>query len=103
MGNSRMSAIDTFTIQAEMNAEPVDIGHHHESLHECVAHALQQYFLNLDGQPANELYQLVLSEVEAPLLEAVLAYTRSNQSKSAEMLGLNRGTLRKKLKQYNLL
>ncbi|TNE76704.1 MAG: DNA-binding transcriptional regulator Fis [Gammaproteobacteria bacterium] len=86
-----------------MNTESLDSGHQHESLHECVAHALEQYFHNLDGQPTNDLYQLVLSEVEAPLLEAVLAYTRNNQSKSAEMLGLNRGTLRKKLKQYNLL
>jgi Fis family transcriptional regulator len=65
--------------------------------------ALQQYFLHLDGQPTNDLYQLVLTEVEEPLLEAVLSYTRNNQSKAAEMLGLNRGTLRKKLKQYNLL
>jgi len=103
MGHSRMSAIDTFTIQAEMDTDPLENGHRHESLHQCVAHALEQYFHNLDGQPTNDLYQLVLSEVEAPLLEAVLAYTRNNQSKSAEMLGLNRGTLRKKLKQYNLL
>lgn len=103
MGHSRMSAIDTFTIQAEMNTESLDNGHQHESLHQCVAQALEKYFLHLDGQPTNELYQLVLSEVEVPLLEAVLAYTRNNQSKAAEMLGLNRGTLRKKLKQYNLL
>lgn len=96
-----MSSIDTFTIQAETDA-PI-ITHQHDSLRQCVDHALQQYFLHLDGQPANDLYQLVLSEVEAPLLEAVLAYTRNNQSKSAEMLGLNRGTLRKKLKQYDLL
>jgi Fis family transcriptional regulator len=103
MGHSRMSAIDTFTIQAEMTAEHLETGHRHESLHQCVAHALQQYFLHLDGQPANDLYQLVLSEIEPPMLEAVLTYTRNNQSKAAEMLGLNRGTLRKKLKQYNLL
>lgn len=98
-----MSAIDTFTIQAETDAEATIMTHKHEPLRQCVENALQQYFLNLDGQPANDLYQLVLNEVEAPLLEAVLAYTRNNQSKSAEMLGLNRGTLRKKLKQYDLL
>ena len=98
-----MSAIDTFTIQAETDAEPATITHHHESLRQCVENALEQYFLHLDGQPANDLYQLVLSEVEAPLLEAVLMYTRNNQSKTAQMLGLNRGTLRKKLKQHDLL
>jgi Fis family transcriptional regulator len=97
-----MSAIDTFTIQAETDAQPI-VTHQHDSLRQCVENSLQQYFLHLDGQPANDLYQLVLNEVEAPLLEAVLAYTRNNQSKSAEMLGLNRGTLRKKLKQYDLL
>tara|TARA_R110001592_G_scaffold363352_1_gene684736 strand:- start:2636 stop:2932 length:297 start_codon:yes stop_codon:yes gene_type:complete len=98
-----MSAIDTFTIQAETDDEHTTVTHQHESVRQCVEHALHQYFLHLDGQPANDLYQLVLSEVEAPLLEAVLTYTRNNQSKSAEMLGLNRGTLRKKLKQYDLL
>ena len=98
-----MSAIDTFTIQSESDTEETPVMHQHEPLRQCVERALEQYFLHLDGQPANDLYQLVLSEVEAPLLEAVLAYTRNNQSKSAEMLGLNRGTLRKKLKQYDLL
>ena len=98
-----MSAIDTFTIQSEREAEQPTVTHQHDSLRQCVENALQQYFLHLDGQPANDLYQLVLSEVEAPLLEAVLNYTRNNQSKTAQMLGLNRGTLRKKLKQYDLL
>jgi len=49
------------------------------------------------------LYDLVLAEVEAPLLEVTLTYVQGNQSKAAELLGLNRGTLRKKLKQYDLL
>jgi Fis family transcriptional regulator len=44
-----------------------------------------------------------MTEVETPLLMAVLEYTKNNQSKAAEILGLNRGTLRKKLKQYDLL
>lgn len=98
-----MTAIDTFTIHAGTDAESTTETHQHESMRQCVEHALQQYFLHLDGQTTNDLYQLVLSEVEAPLLEAVLAYTRNNQSKAAQMLGLNRGTLRKKLKQYDLL
>ena len=61
------------------------------------------YFNQLEGEPVSELYQMVLAEMEIPLLEKVLEYTRGNQTKAAELLGLNRGTLRKKLKQYGLL
>ncbi len=96
-----MNAIDTFTL-AEPEIEQTS-GNRHQSLRQCVEHALQVYFDDLDGQPTNDLYNLVLREVEAPLLEAVMNYNRNNQSKTAEMLGLNRGTLRKKLKQYDLL
>jgi len=68
------------------------------SLRVSVADAMQRYFDDLDGQSTVNLYDLVLAEVEAPLLTAVMAYTRQNQSKASEILGLNRGTLRKKLK-----
>ena len=51
--------------------------------------------------PGN-LYEMVLGEVEQPLLKAVLDFTRGNQSKAADVLGINRGTLRKKLKEYGL-
>ena len=77
--------------------------HQHMPLRQCVEHALTDYFVHLDGQTCTDLYQLVLKEVEAPLLAAVMNYTGDNQSKTAEMLGLNRGTLRKKLKEYDLL
>jgi Fis family transcriptional regulator len=50
-----------------------------------------------------DVYDMVLQEVEAPLLEAVLRYTRNNQTLASTVLGLNRGTLRKKLKRYGLL
>ena len=63
---------------------------------------LEGYFNDLDGHPPADLYQMVLQEIEQPLLESVLHYTRGNQSKAAIVLGLNRGTLRKKLKQYDL-
>jgi len=68
-----------------------------------VEQALVRYFTHLDGHSACGLYDLVLAEVEAPLLEVTLAYVQGNQSRAAELLGLNRGTLRKKLKQYDLL
>ncbi len=73
------------------------------TLRDNVEVALKNYLAQLDGAPVTEVYQLVLSEVEAPLLEQVMKYTRNNQTKAATMLGLNRGTLRKKLKQYGLL
>jgi len=73
------------------------------ALRHCVERAMEEYFSHLDGQSCTDLYQLVLQEVEDPLLTAVMKYTRNNQSKASEMLGLNRGTLRKKLKLYDLL
>ncbi|KZZ19777.1 Fis family transcriptional regulator, partial [Oleiphilus sp. HI0078] len=68
------------------------------TLRDCVEKTLSNYFEQLDGAPVTDVYQLVLSEVEAPLLEQVLKYTRNNQTKASVLLGLNRGTLRKKLK-----
>ena len=68
-----------------------------------VEHAVRQYFAALDGEASSNLYELILSEVEKPLLTVVLEYTQGNQSKCAKILGLNRGTLRTKLKTYHLL
>lgn len=73
------------------------------SLRESVALSIGQFLQELDGQDATDMYQMVLNEVEAPLLEAVMEYTRNNQSRASAMLGLNRGTLRKKLKQHQLI
>lgn len=76
---------------------------HNQSLRDCVDQAMDNYFNHLDGQPVTDVYDMVMAEVEAPMLEVVLKYTRHNQTKAAQVLGLNRGTLRKKLKQYGLL
>ncbi|HEX4975621.1 MAG TPA: DNA-binding transcriptional regulator Fis [Pseudomonadales bacterium] len=73
------------------------------TLRDNVAQAMQSYFSLLDGSDVTDVYKLVLSEIEAPLFESVLQHTQGNQTKAAEVLGLNRGTLRKKLKQYGLL
>lgn len=67
-----------------------------------VQSALQDYFRQLDGQMPSDLYKLVLQEVEHPLLETVMHHTRGNQTRAAEILGINRSTLRKKLKQYGM-
>jgi Fis family transcriptional regulator len=64
--------------------------------------ALQTYFAELDHALPADLYQLVLTEVEAPLLEFVMKKTNGNQSLAAKWLGLNRGTLRKLLARHNL-
>jgi Fis family transcriptional regulator len=67
-----------------------------------VRESLERYFDELNGQAPNELYDLVLSEIEQPLLEVVMTQTRGNISKAAEFLGLNRATLRKKLQKYGI-
>ena len=86
--------------QEDMGSTKID---NSTTLRDCVETTLSNYFSQLDGAPVTDVYQLVLTEVEAPLLEQVLKYTRNNQTKASVMLGLNRGTLRKKLKQYGLL
>ena len=64
--------------------------------------AMEMYFQDMEGQTPTELYRMVISEVEKPLLESVMKQVRGNQSRAAEMLGLNRSTLRKKLQLHNL-
>ena len=71
-------------------------------LRDSVKQAINSFLRQLDGQDPEDLYELVLSEVEAPLLEEVMTYTRGNQTRAATMLGINRGTLRKKLKKYGM-
>ena len=73
------------------------------SIRNCLVHALNEYFHDLGDQSTHNLYSLVFKEVEATLLKTTLAFTNQNQSKAAEMLGINRGTLRKKLKEYGLI
>jgi Fis family transcriptional regulator len=72
-------------------------------LSDSVEASLQRYFNQLEGHTPCDVYPLVIAEVEAPLLRVVMAYANDNQSVAAQVLGLNRGTLRKKLKQYNIL
>ncbi len=71
-------------------------------LSHAVKHSIRRYLFELDGTQPNNMYELVLKQVEQPLFEAILEHTKGNQSRAAELLGLNRGTLRKKLRSYNL-
>lgn len=95
--------VDTVTDSADMQHNLRAPSEPTQTLRDSVEKALQNYFDHLDGQPVVDLYDMVLSEVEAPLLETVMKYTRDNQTKASVVLGLNRGTLRKKLKQYGML
>lgn len=71
-------------------------------LSKSVKSSLDQYFTDLEGQPPHAIYDMVLACIEQPLLEYILEHTEGNQSKAAEILGINRNTLRKKLQQYNI-
>ncbi len=71
-------------------------------LYNAVKHSIRRYLYELEGSEPHEMYAMVLRQIEQPLLEAVMEHTRGNQSRAAEYLGLNRGTLRKKLRLYDL-
>ncbi len=73
-----------------------------QPLASAVKNALEQYFTQLDGHEAGDLYRMVMEEVERPMLECVMRHCGGNQTRAAETLGINRGTLRKKLKHYGL-
>jgi Fis family transcriptional regulator len=95
MTPDNVHAIDESMIQRD-NDEGIS------QLYNAVKHSIRRYLYELDGTQPHDMYDLVLRQVEQPLLEAILEHTKGNQSKAAEYLGLNRGTLRKKLRTYNL-
>ncbi len=68
----------------------------------CVINALEQYFRDLDGEKPAAIYDMVLKSVEKPMLELVLAKAGTNQTLAAEMLGINRNTLRKKITDLDI-
>ena len=74
-----------------------------KNLSDYMEFTINRYFTDLDGQPGGNLYDLVMQQVEKPLLEIVLNHTDGNQTKAAKHLGINRATLRKRLREYNLL
>ncbi len=74
-----------------------------ETLEQCVLRSLDQYFADLDGSRPHALLDMVTSAIERPLLQFAMARCDGNQCAAAELLGINRNTLRKKLQQYRLL
>jgi Fis family transcriptional regulator, factor for inversion stimulation protein len=68
----------------------------------CIRKAIESYFRDLDGEKPSAVYDMVINSVEKPLLESVLHRVQGNQTKAAEVLGLNRNTLRKKMKLHRI-
>ncbi|MCD6039769.1 MAG: fis 2 [Gammaproteobacteria bacterium] len=73
------------------------------TLRQAVKDTLRNYFTNIGTEQPVDFYSILLEEIERPLLEVLINYTHYNQVKMAQILGISRGTLRKKLKQYGLL
>jgi len=71
-------------------------------LREFVRQEVKEYFEKIDGYPIDKVYNLVIGEVEKPLIEETIKYCKGNQSKASELLGISRGTLRKKMKKYDI-
>ncbi|MFN4148639.1 MAG: helix-turn-helix domain-containing protein [Rhodocyclaceae bacterium] len=69
---------------------------------ECVRRSLNRYFRDLDGEAPHAIYDMVIGCVEKPMLEVVMKQAAGNQTVAAEMLGISRSTLRRKLAQYHL-
>jgi Fis family transcriptional regulator len=75
---------------------------HKKCLCDCVYDAMQSYFDDLDGHDAKDLYAIFLPEFEKPIFEVVMQHTRGNITKASQILGLNRATLRNRLRKYGL-
>jgi Fis family transcriptional regulator len=74
-----------------------------QSIEECVRKSLEKFFRDLDGETAHNVYEMVVLTVEKPILEVAMEQASGNQSVAAEILGINRNTLRKKLQHHGLL
>ena len=68
----------------------------------CVKQTLERYFDDLNGEKVTGVYDMILHEVEKPMLEIVMRHTKGNQVRASDILGINRNTLRKKLKQHKV-
>jgi Fis family transcriptional regulator len=73
-----------------------------QPLRRSITSALELYLGDMNGHEVNDLYYVVMQEVEPAILDVVMEHAERNQSQAAEMLGISRSTLRKKLKQYGL-
>ncbi len=88
--------------RTQNNVVPLSAGPE-DPLHVCVEKAVRRYFADLNGHNPGDLHPMVMREVEAPLLRTVMDHVAGNQTRAAEILGINRSTLRKKLSLYGLV
>ncbi len=88
------------TVVKPDDAITAEINTTNKPLKECVLSAMKNYYTYVEGSDPSEIYEMFLAQVEPPLLETTMEFTRGNQSKAAIILGVSRGTLRKKLKKY---
>ena len=88
-------------LQPKNRQDRSDAGRENE-LSLTVRKVMRQYFKDLDGEKASGIYEMVVAAVEKPMLEVVMFQAQGNQTRAAELLGLNRNTLRKKLQQHGL-
>lgn len=86
-----------------LRAEILTMPSHQTALRDHVTKAVRRYLHDLGDHEADDLYEVVLREVEAPLFAEVLRHCEGNQSRAAARLGINRATLRKKLREYGLI
>jgi Fis family transcriptional regulator len=68
----------------------------------CVRNAVEEYFNDLDGEKPHAIHEMVMRSVEKPLIEMLMRQADGNQTRAAELLGINRNTLRNKIKQYKI-
>ncbi len=68
----------------------------------CIRKAIDKYLHDLDGEKPSNIYEMVIHRVEKPLITAVIKHTKGNQTQAASLLGINRNTLRNKIKQYHI-
>jgi Fis family transcriptional regulator len=98
-----MSAVAMQSSQPATVSQLTNSERRKQPLRASVQSALERYFRDLDGHDAGAVYDMVIGQVEQAMLESIMQHTRSNQTRAAEMLGINRSTLRKKLKLYGML
>ena len=89
--------------RSQPSSTPGETGRAEDNLSSAVERYLARYFSGFDdGLPPPGLYHRILREVEAPLLSAALTATRGNQIRAADLLGVNRNTLRKKIRDLEI-
>ena len=97
-----MKPLDASVSANQHSAQPADVHYPDQPLAQCVAATVRRYLDDLGDSAPTNLYQLLLEQIEKPLMAVVMERARGNRCRAADVLGINRNTLRKKLQQYDL-